>query len=449
MVERHLDHEILSRLAARACRAEEFSAATHHLARCGVCRHRLSLLSVASDSPPHQTAGFEGSSYQNIFSRLRDQLPEKVARVVEEKALANQLTEELLALPPERQLRTAQNDPRLPLRSVVELLLARCRATWSESPEKAERYADLALEIIHRLDPEVCGASSINDLLAQRWAYLANVRRIQTDYRAVEDAFALALSFLDLGSGDPLARAEVLDLKASLRRDQRQFRESIELLDQATRAYRRAGDGHLVGRALLKKALVHSEGGSSERSIAVLRQAGELVDPSREPRLTFVISQQLAWFLVHLSRFDEAAEVLPAARQAAVDFGNRFDKLRLAWTEALVEIGQGRVEKGEAWLLETRSAYIAEQIGQDAALISLDLALLYLRQGRTAETRRLAEEMLPIFQSRDIHREALAALMVFRRAAEIETATTTMVEDIARAVERSRRETGAHRERPS
>ena len=48
---------------------------------------------------------------------------------------------------------------------------------------------------------------------------------------------------------------------------------------------------------------------------------------------------------------------------------------------------------------------------------SLDLAVLYLRLGRRAEVRRLAEEILPLFKAQDVHREALAALTLFQEAA--------------------------------
>ncbi len=40
---------------------------------------------------------------------------------------------------------------------------------------------------------------------------------------------------------------------------------------------------------------------------------------------------------------------------------------------------------------------MSEGIGYDAALVSLDLALLYLRQNRTAAVKELAEEMREIF----------------------------------------------------
>ena len=45
----------------------------------------------------------------------------------------------------------------------------------------------------------------------------------------------------------------------------------------------------------------------------------------------------------------------------------------------------------------------------DVALASMDLAVVYLRQGRTDEIKRLAVEMLTIFRSLHIHREAIAS----------------------------------------
>jgi hypothetical protein len=49
------------------------------------------------------------------------------------------------------------------------------------------------------------------------------------------------------------------------------------------------------------------------------------------------------------------------------------------------------------------------QMGYDAALVSLDLAILSIQsiqEGRTAELQRLAAEIMPAFESREVHREA-------------------------------------------
>jgi len=85
-----------------------------------------------------------------------------------------------------------------------------------------------------------------------------------------------------------------------------------------------------------------------------------------------------------------------------------------------------------------RDELVASGLAYDAALAALDLAALYARAGRAAESKRLAAEMLPIFRSREVHREALAALVVFQRAAEMETVTLALVEEISRYLEQAR-----------
>jgi hypothetical protein len=52
--------------------------------------------------------------------------------------------------------------------------------------------------------------------------------------------------------------------------------------------------------------------------------------------------------------------------------------------------------------------------------------------------RRLAEEMLPIFKSQDIHREAIAALFVFQKAAEMERVTLGLIRDVTGYLKESR-----------
>ena len=56
--------------------------------------------------------------------------------------------------------------------------------------------------------------------------------------------------------------------------------------------------------------------------------------------------------------------------------------------------------------------------------------------------------MLPIFRSRDVHREAIAALIVFQRAAASEQATQALVEELAAYLRRAAHQPGLPFEPP-
>ena len=82
--------------------------------------------------------------------------------------------------------------------------------------------------------------------------------------------------------------------------------------------------------------------------------------------------------------------------------------------------------------------FTAREIAYDAALASLELAILYLEDGRTAEVRTLARQMLWIFRAQGVHREALVALKLFCEAAEREQATADLARRVADYLERAR-----------
>jgi len=67
----------------------------------------------------------------------------------------------------------------------------------------------------------------------------------------------------------------------------------------------------------------------------------------------------------------------------------------------------------------------------DVALVSLDLASLLWEEGRTEELKELAGEMVVLFESREVHREALAALLLFQQACMEERLTGELIRQVA------------------
>ncbi len=121
-------------------------------------------------------------------------------------------------------------------------------------------------------------------------------------------------------------------------------------------------------------------------------------------------------------------------------FPEPWTQLRLGWLRGDIAAGQGDLAAAERAYLEVRDGFVAQGIGYDAAIVSLDLAVLYLRQGRRAEVRRLAEEMIPLFQAQDVHREALAALALFQEAARQDRLTIEKTLEVAAYLRETRYE---------
>lgn len=82
--------------------------------------------------------------------------------------------------------------------------------------------------------------------------------------------------------------------------------------------------------------------------------------------------------------------------------------------------------------LTARAGFVGQRNAYDAAMVSLeDLVVMYLRQGRTAEVRQLAEEMIAVFQEQNLPDDALRALRLCAAAAQREKLTAVMARDYA------------------
>ncbi len=455
MSAKHLDRVTLEKLLARSLDELPTQQALTHLASCDRCWDRaISLAPGAAVQLENWLWGgdfvtpapIEVGAYAEILARTKDVLAACAGRLEAEREQARECLPELSGLSFKERLELILGDARFHSRTVAQALLERCRAVWAEDPTEAEQLTHLALAVVDSLDPGAIGAPALNDLRAQCWAYNANCRRVQSDFRSADRSVEASQFFLERGSGDPLLLAEMLDLLASFRRDQQQYDAAFDLLNQAVAAYAEAGDRHLVGRALVKKSSILADMGQPEKSLDLLERAIPMIDTAREPRLSVNIHHQLILYLHQAGRNHEALILLPKAISVVEQTGNRLDRVRLSGVEGLIAAALGQIDKAEQALLAAREGFIREGIGYDAALVSLDLAALYLRRNRTAETRRLALEILPIFQSRDIHREAMAALMIFRSAAELEAVSLSMVEDIAGFLKRARHNPSLHYE---
>lgn len=347
-----------------------------------------------------------------------------------ERLLAPALLERLWAAPVEEWASRVRTDAEIRCWSVAERLIEEAHELLYTAAPRAEALAGLAVAIAQDLDPGRYGAKLVQDLKARAWACLGTVLRHGSDLRSADAAFSVAESHLGTGTGDALEEAQILELKAALRREQRHLEEAHGLIDEVIAIYRHYRDFHLVGRAFVQKGRIHGAEGAFEPAVRWLRKGLGLIDPTRERRLELSARHSLMLYLHESGRDQEAWFLLKASRPEFQEHGGDVLQLQLRWLEGKIHQALGRLDEAEEALLESRRGFIAQGIGFSSALVSLDLAGLYASQKRIGEMRRLAEEMLPIFQSRDIHREAIAALIVFQQAVRMERLSSDLLEQI-------------------
>lgn len=306
----------------------------------------------------------------------------------------------------------------------------------ASSPGRALGLARVALAVAARF--EGTGACR-SRLMGYACGHFANALRVANDFAQAERSFAKAWKLWEAGSSAEdvgLDAARLFDLEASLRRAQRQFDEALRLHDRALSVAALGG----MACILLNKAGTYQQRGDYELAIATLTEAAQRLDEKREPRQLCVLRFNIAANLCHLERYAEAENLALEVRRLAESLGHDLDLVRVRWLEGRIALGLGRREDAIAALEEVRRELADRALPYDTALASLDLAVLFLEDGRTAEVRGLAEEMIAIFITQKVGREALMALQVFDRAVRTERATADLARRLAEYLEQARRD---------
>lgn len=368
-----------------------------------------------------------------------DQVAELRSRAEEleiERLAAPDLAEEILSLPADGRRRAVEEDGRFRTLSVTENLLQRSRKLCFQSPQQGREIAELSLEIIQGLDPDRYGTHVVQDLCGRAWSELANCHRLSSDHARAERALLKAEACLR-ESYDRLEHARLFNLKAALRKDQRRFEKALALRDRAIAIYKRFDDQHSLGKTLNNKANDYLDMGEPEAAIESLRQAVRLLDPMIEPRAVLAAHHNLVLALLLQDRVVEASEAFSQFESLYRE--DLWSQTRRQWVRGRIAAGLGRLGEAEQAFRAARTGFEEREIAYDFALVSLDLALVFARQGRTSKVKRLASEMMPIFESRRIHREALAALSLFQQAVEQETVTVESLRKIIAQLEKAPR----------
>lgn len=333
---------------------------------------------------------------------------------------------------------TAAEDAELRCRAAI----ARARTLVFDDPAAALAAAVEAAELADGWSgagPH--GRAAAADLRAEAWGARGNALRVLTDLDAAEAALERAEDERTEGSGDPLLAARLLGLVASLETARGLFDEALARLERAT-SLARGRDEELLASLTVKRGYVLVTVDRAAEALPVLREALRLLDPEHDLRLFLSAAHNMVKAL-HLVGYSIAARSLIAELRPLHDrLGDRVNRLRLEWLEGQIDQELGALGKAEEKLRRVRDGFLEHEMAYEAALVSLDLASLYAAQHRFPEIRHLAVEMFPIFQSRRIHREALAALILFRESIAGGRADLALVADVRRYLLQARQDPG-------
>jgi len=307
--------------------------------------------------------------------------------------------------------------PRLRGLAGIEALLQKSWEIRFDDPHEMVFCAALASTWAQQLEPGRYGVGFVRDVQCRAFIELGNAHRVADELDTAQKILDEATRLFLEATGDELLEARLCDVQASLHAARRLFAESCEALDTVHAIHERRGDRHLAGRALISKGLYTSYQGNLQEAEKLTRRGLEMIDRERDPSLFQVAVHDLLYQIVTQGRFREARNLLFRHRPL-LEPGGKIKLLKLRAIEGRIAAGMGNLAQAEIIFREVRQGFEEERLGYKAALASLELAVVLEQAGRDAEAREVVAEASDVFLSLGVHREALAAMLVLRKASE-------------------------------
>jgi tetratricopeptide (TPR) repeat protein len=400
-----------------------------HVTRCPSCQAAADEVWWGQASPPGD----------ELFSRLIEKLETTALALKTEKEEAEPLLRHLLSQPPMRRHTLIRNSKSYRNIGLCQALLDTVRPAVFDDPHDAVDRAQLALEVLQESEPtDIHTHRSLTDTQARAHAELANALRAANDLAAAEAEFEAAYGALDAGSGDPDLRAEIDYLHAALLGTRRQCAAAHRRIDSAIRWFKRCDDSHRLGRALLSRAWLYWVDGRLSDAIATAEGASDLLEAGREPDVELAARQACIAYRLEAGQVERAAKDLRKALPSFAE-GRRNFRRRVVWLAAQVARKLGQTAEAEIALRQLVDRFLAAKLPYSAAVAAVELATVYFEQGRLREVRDLAASVYPVFAALGIDREALASLLLIRRAAEAETLNLELLRRLSQQADEAER----------
>jgi tetratricopeptide (TPR) repeat protein len=313
---------------------------------------------------------------------------------------------------------------------------ALCERLGFESTLKAAKdcresleLASLSLQVAEMAED----SGDWNDSLrGYSWAHIGNAWRVCGDLSKAENAFRISAGLWKRERYGFLNPGQITSLRASLLKHKGQYAKALELLDAALHA---DASEEWQFRILLKKAFTLEQLGDSEGALLVLRESENVLPRINEKRLVFGHGFNLAVVLCHLGRIEEAKMLLPKIR-ALANGENRLDEVRLMWLDGRIDLASGLRKAAESKLRSVQRFFCDSGVLFDTALVSLELGVLFLEEGRMDEVRLLVRELEPVLQSQRVDAELMGLLRIFIESVRGDIFTIKLAEQLTASIKR-------------
>jgi tetratricopeptide (TPR) repeat protein len=412
-----------------------------HLIHCKVClaavAPHLRAILGQGEPPPRVLSPQEDAAYDRALDRAFSETVQQAQQLREERK------REAIAL-----FANADPDalPEIPdhLRGIpaIEGLLELSSSLRHEDPERMVRFAELACFFAQKVPLPELDTAHLADFQCKVLIELGNAYRVADNLDEAQYALGNATVLLLDGTQNKLLYARLMDVQASLFGALRRFDMAGSALDFVFTVHSRRGDQHKAGRALISRGVYTGYQGDAEGAVHLLQQGFDLIDKDRDPGLVFLALHNQARFLMDCGRLKDALKMIFEIRSRHLDPGGRINELKVRWVEGQIYAALGYLDRARRALQSVKEGFAEIKLPYKAALASLELAAVLLRQGDREGSRAEVLPAAEVFLALKIQREALATVLLLKERAQRDQVDAVLLDYVIRLLRREEETAG-------
>lgn len=315
--------------------------------------------------------------------------------------------------------------------TVLRLFLDHCDAVLFDDPKAGFKLAEVAPRLA-RLIPErspaawqLCATASEKqhhrELLVRSYAILGGGHRAAGRFQQAENAYDEACRICDSHPVSSTARANLYKRFGRLRSAQKRSSEALDLIEFAIEVYREQDQTYFAD-ALLMKGYVLVEAGRSAEAIPFFSKALSLIKPKLSASLrvknTFHsavhnLATAIADGCCSANDITIALSYVAQAKKFFARKASCINKHKLAWVEGRLVAKLGSTRLAERRFRGALKQFLKLGAPVEAALVGLDLALIYHQHQEWQELEALSTEIYTRFRDLGGGMEGLAALRLW------------------------------------
>lgn len=430
-----MKHYSEAELARHAIEPE--GAVDAHLALCGGCARRFAAVREVEDDLSSREAWTAPRNLTRRPDPLREDLRERASRIEEEAAEARANLEPVANDEVAFAWEDVTRKPKYLTAGAARVLCELAYDFCDRNPLHALNLADAALAIASSLrDDHYLGATR-HQLVGLAWKERANALRYRGEFASAIDALNQAVRAYDRAGVTPLEYAIVNYIRGVVFFKWNRLDEAERYASECIDTFTSAGD---TQRTLLARTLRASVWywrddflGAREEYLSLL----DLVDRESDEMLAAGLETNIANCDLKLADVDAAEPRLAHALAVLTRLGLTMDAARARWGLGRALLIRGLFEEAMQRLHASKTEFETLGLTNEAAMVALDLVDAILSSTRDLrQIRSLCRGAIRAFRSAGMPAQALIALRHLNAAAKQGDLTHRTIGHVRRFIER-------------